>query len=954
MRNPTKKHTELATEFRYDPVQASHSSRDYQAECERRIAKAIAPDMPTLVHIATGGGKTFVANNFVFKKLNEEGFVLWVTKDWWLIQQAALDMAARHDGMASNLRRLGGQHYLSIENLKSVRRANWGNGVVYTTLQTLKRRLDNGMFKGVKPLLIVWDECHWGYAGRTGKALMEWTKRMRVPLLGLTGTPKNPEAFKVACRHTFKDLMDRGYLATPKFDKPIRTGVRWTPVRTINDGDFTAASLRELSQSEVRNGMIVEAYRAKASEYGKTLVFACNIEHANELTRLMVNEGIAVRPVHSGQSTEDNEEAIRQFSSASPEVHVLVNVVKMTTGVDIPDIKTLFLCRPTASDILFSQMVGRGARRTKVKHSFNIVEFTDIAERFEHVWSASRFLGVEIGQSYPKPQDSRPWPLSFDLQGAPTWTGEDVPAPAQNIWYRRGQSFGVEFELTRNDYDDIDADEWKIVAEELVSRLTRRLGSNRVRSEVKMVRGTPGYEKWKVEWDPSAGWEVVSRVLDGKEGLLELKEACDVLAEAVNDKNLGLEFNHRTGTHVHIGWLPNPKYVTKAVQLTHLLEPLLRSLVHPSRFALYDEEDKSYDTEQPNRFCRPVSDVYPIDDLDKETSLEDLKEVAARDREQCPRTVSFNPSPLWDLNSQSHVEVRLLNGTADAKELLTWLSLWFRILWAAEDKDWNLASDYDLTNPAELFPDLDMEDLLNVVDLTNESSTFLKRLKQRQAEIFDIWREHDELKEWLPPSNPQPIYQRQFLDVELALRSAGREPSSSRSFTGLDEEGKSCAIWCVLDGEGTLPLDDATVRKCAQRLRSEGWAKYERLRVDSMLYKQIRETLERTTRKGNGWLDIPKNSHRRAYTLVDEMGIDRWCDCLVISLSRKNGHVIRETVIRSTFKEAQERYGIEYSKLVQSIRKQIRSAINSCIRRGFIKREGPNHLQLLAEYREPD
>ena len=937
------------TEFGYDPARARARTRDYQVDCEGRIAEALTAERPALLHVATGGGKTFVANNAVANALSGGGYALWVAKDWWLLRQAALDMARRHRGMAGGLRRLGGDEE-AVRDLPEADGEDFGR-VVYTTLQTFKRRLDDGDLDEAVPQLVVWDECHWGYAGKTGKALLGWAADVGVPVLGLTGTPKNPDAFTLACRHTFKDLMESGHLARPRI-LPRRTGVRWEPQKWNKDGDFTDASLRGLAASSRRNRMIVQEYVDNADRYGKTLVFACNIEHAELLAQLMAEEGVDARPVHSRRSQEENEHAIRQFASAPPEVSVLVNVAKMTTGVDIPDIRTVFLCRPTASDILFAQMVGRGARRAEGKDSFDIVEFTDNAVRFEHVWDASTFFGVELGLSGSAPVRTRSWRHTFDPEGAPAWTGEDVPDSARDIWYREGQTFGVEFELTCEGYGatEPDDDDWHRVAAALVRRLRRRLGADRVRTETEKAYGTPGYEKWKVEHDPSAGWEVVSPVLCGKEGLLELVIACEALTEVLEDEDIGLTLNHRTGTHVHIGWLADDNSVGRAIQLTHLLEPLLRTLVHPSRFAAYDEDDDRYDTQRPNPYCRPVSFVYPIEHLDDKTTLADLAEMADMDREDWPRTVTFNPSPLWD-DCESHVEVRLLNGTVDAEELLGWLSLWMRILWAAGGPD--RVSDYDLADPAGNFPDLDIDNALEIIGLPTEREAYLERLRRRQEQVFDLWREYEELRAWLPAER-QPVFLRALPDIDRTLRSNRIALPQSRQFTDLDEDGRRCAVWCVLDGEGTVPRDNAMIRKCAERLREARWASFQRIDQRSKLYREIGETLSGATRQGNGWLEIPRKLHVRAYRRFSEMYDDEWRDCVMKALSRRRGSVERYVVIRDAFDEARARFGVERQNLVQSVEAPIRSAINSCIRRGLIKRDGAERLIPLARYEDID
>ena len=160
-----------------------------------------------------------------------------------------------------------------------------------------------------------------------------------------------------------------------------------------------------------------------------------------------------------------------------------------------------------------------------------------------------------------------------------------------------------------------------------------------------------------------------------------------------------------------------------------------------------------------------------------------------------------------------------------------------------------------------------------------------------------------------------------------------------RTFADLDDDGKACAIWCVLVGEGELPRDDNTIRRCAERLRKLGWANYKKLQRRSELYQQIERTLNGAGR-GNEWLKKPRQRHVRAYRQFGDMSEEDWRDCLVKVLWDKGeARVSRDVAVRDTFDEARERFGIERQRLVKSVELPIRSAINSCIRRGFIARE---------------
>ncbi len=529
--------------------------------------------------MATGGGKTFVANNALAAELRRRGgYALWVTKDWLLLGQAAHDLAARHRGMTGRLARLGGfRNAGDIEQLPettNVKRVN----VVYTTLHTFKRRLERHRLPRRNPSLIVWDECHWGYASRTGKVLLAWARRRRIPVLGLTATPRHPERFHQACSHTFDELVDEGHLAD--YDLvPRPTDVVWSPRRSGEHGDFTPTSLRQLARSRKRSRLIVDEYVRNARKYAKTVIFAFDIPHAMLLARQLAEAGVAARPLHSQLPARQRWETLRQFSASSRKLDVLVNVVMLTHGVDVPDIKTVFLCRPTASDILFSQMVGRGARRAPDKDKFYLVEFTDNADRFlPEIVNAREFLGVPVDADRDALRRNLPWRHRFDARGAPAWTGTDGPKPVHDLWYLEGQTFGVEFELTADvDPETLTEREWLDKARALLHRLRDRLGSHRVRPGTRMAYHTRGYERWKVEYDCSVGWEVVSPVLEGRNGFVELAEACDALTTAADD--LGLRVNYRTGTHVHIGWIADPDRAVRDLRLAHLLEPMLRSLV---------------------------------------------------------------------------------------------------------------------------------------------------------------------------------------------------------------------------------------------------------------------------------------------------------------------------------------------------------------------------------------
>jgi hypothetical protein len=80
-------------------------------------------------------------------------------------------------------------------------------------------------------------------------------------------------------------------------------------------------------------------------------------------------------------------------------MEVLINVQILTEGVDIPEVQTVFLTRPTSSEILLRQMIGRALRGTKAGGTevAYIVSFEDHWDKFRD-WESPLDLVSDITQ----------------------------------------------------------------------------------------------------------------------------------------------------------------------------------------------------------------------------------------------------------------------------------------------------------------------------------------------------------------------------------------------------------------------------------------------------------------------------------------------------------------------------------------------------------------------------
>jgi hypothetical protein len=184
------------------------------------------------------------------------------------------------------------------------------------------------------------------------------------------------------------DLIERRILARPvphSIDTRVDLMTEMRPEDEKFLLDLKQLSPRLIKQLEThahRNRLIIDTWKAgpaaDGETFGRTIVFAVNVPHAEVLREGFAAEGIGAEVVHTYRSAVDNRAALQTFRDG--EVQVLLNVAMLTEGVDVPGVDAVFLTRPTSSMSLFNQMVGRGLRGPAVggTEEAHIVDFHDL------------------------------------------------------------------------------------------------------------------------------------------------------------------------------------------------------------------------------------------------------------------------------------------------------------------------------------------------------------------------------------------------------------------------------------------------------------------------------------------------------------------------------------------------------------------------------------------------
>lgn len=142
-------------------------------------------------------------------------------------------------------------------------------------------------------------------------------------------------------------------------------------------GDFQTASLARVVNTDTVNRLIVRTWLQRAwpkasTEHDEgagadrrrrsTLIFAVNVQHVKDLTDEFRKAGIDARYMHGATPVNERKTLLEDFAQAK--YPVLVNCAILTEGADIPSIDCVLLARPTLSRNLFSQMIGRGMRKS--------------------------------------------------------------------------------------------------------------------------------------------------------------------------------------------------------------------------------------------------------------------------------------------------------------------------------------------------------------------------------------------------------------------------------------------------------------------------------------------------------------------------------------------------------------------------------------------------------------
>ncbi|KKW65706.1 hypothetical protein AAV95_05505 [Mycolicibacterium elephantis] len=375
--------------------------REFQMELRDQVLELVdgrSTANRAILTLPTGAGKTRTTVEALLHwrwSLPDRPIILWIAQSDELCEQAVqsfketwFDLGHRDGFLRETLKigRLWGDH--DADPLEY--------GVVVSTIQKLREAQRNEgheltsedlQILGENTGVIVIDEAHRALAPSYSAVLSSLgfsfrTKTADTALLGLTATPRRTNDKETArLRRRFNNrilnapalgqdpiqtLRGRNILAMVDYEcldyDAKRIDLDATPRYEQHFEEFEDVHpdvLRRLGEEHQRNRRILERL-LKLDPSWPVLLFACSTQHAQAMSTLLRRRGRSAGCILGTTRPTTRRALVEQFRSG--DVSVLCNYGVLTTGFDAPKVRCVVVARPTASPILYEQMVGRGMR----------------------------------------------------------------------------------------------------------------------------------------------------------------------------------------------------------------------------------------------------------------------------------------------------------------------------------------------------------------------------------------------------------------------------------------------------------------------------------------------------------------------------------------------------------------------------------------------------------------
>lgn len=364
--------------------------RDYQAEAIEAVEYHRHKDRRALVLMATGLGKSLVANQLIANEFHrnpgQEILVLAHMSD--LVRQLEFSSWSQLPKECSTHLWTDGEW------------PAYSGGVVFATWQSINAAVERGEdFAGRFGLVIV-DEAHHAPSDSFRNLLDHLEPNY---LVGLTATPWRGDDRDITelfgepvYTMDIIDGMQKGYLAEVDY-RMLTDGIDWDEIARASVEGLTIKDLNQRLLVPERDLAMVQTVCRKMAEMDapRALAFCRSIDHAERLRPLFAAEGVKAALMHSGLPREQRFKNLSAFRMG--EIELLISIEMLNEGIDVPDVNLVAFMRVTHSRRIFLQQLGRGLRISKGKDKVLVLDFVADIRRVAAGLSINRSAGERGG-----------------------------------------------------------------------------------------------------------------------------------------------------------------------------------------------------------------------------------------------------------------------------------------------------------------------------------------------------------------------------------------------------------------------------------------------------------------------------------------------------------------------------------------------------------------------------
>lgn len=353
--------------------------RDYQQQAVQNVIKFFQKSRePAMIVLPTGAGKSLV--------------IAELTR---IAQGRVLVLAHVKELVEQNYEKYTSYGLEAGIFSASLGKKDQNQKAIFGSVQSIARAEDN-FFNNFSLLVI--DECH-RVAEESSTQYQEIIKKLQernpmLCILGLTATPyrlglgwiyeySSLGELKSTKKRFFKQcvyelplsyMIKNKYLTTPvKVDIPV-TCYDFSELKP-KEGTYSSSDIEDILKNQKRlTPLIIKNIIDITEKFNRkgVMIFSSTIKHAQEIMDYLPENDSRI--VLGDTDLQERERIINDFKNRK--FKYLVNVSVLTTGFDAPHVDVIAILRPTESNSLYQQIIGRGLRLCQDKKDCYVLDYT--------------------------------------------------------------------------------------------------------------------------------------------------------------------------------------------------------------------------------------------------------------------------------------------------------------------------------------------------------------------------------------------------------------------------------------------------------------------------------------------------------------------------------------------------------------------------------------------------